>query len=76
MASLYHIERLDRRVLGAVRLIDGVTNRPIARPLTVAADGALSLTATTDRGVHCAVIFDPGNLTQAATFSLNIAHPR
>ncbi|MGH6902757.1 MAG: hypothetical protein ACREIR_08455, partial [Geminicoccaceae bacterium] len=40
MASLYHIERLDRRVLGAVRLIDGVTGRPIARPLTVAADGS------------------------------------
>jgi hypothetical protein len=40
VASLHHIERLDRRVLGAVRLIDGVTGRPIARPLTVAADGS------------------------------------
>lgn len=37
---LRHIERLDRRVLGAVRLIDAVTGRPIARPLTVAADGS------------------------------------
>ena len=44
--------------------------------LTVAADGSLSLTATTERGVHCAVVFDPGNLTKAATFSLNIAHPQ
>ena len=37
---LRHIERLDRRVLGAVRLIDAVTGRAIARPLTVAADGS------------------------------------
>ena len=37
---LRHIERLDRRVLGAVRLIDEVIRRPIARPLTVAADGS------------------------------------
>jgi hypothetical protein len=37
---LRHIERLDRRVLGAVRLVDEVTGRPIARPLTVAADGS------------------------------------
>lgn len=34
------IDRLDRRVLGAVRLIDGITGRPVARPLTVAADGS------------------------------------
>jgi hypothetical protein len=44
--------------------------------LSVKADGSLSLTSTTDRGVHCAIIFDPGNLTQAATFSLNIVHPK
>ena len=44
--------------------------------LTVVADGSLSLTGTTDRGVHCAVVFDPGNLTLPATFSLNITHPR
>ena len=44
--------------------------------LSVQADGSLSLTGTTDRGVHCAIIFDPGNLTQAATFSLNIVHPK
>lgn len=44
--------------------------------LTVEANGSLSLTGTTERGVHCATVFDPGNLTMAATFSLNIAHPR
>jgi hypothetical protein len=33
------LERVDRRVLGAVRLLDAATGRPIARPLTVAADG-------------------------------------
>ena len=52
------------------------TSCPTGNVLTVAADGSLSLTSTTERGVHCAVIFDPGNLTQAATFSLNITHPR
>jgi hypothetical protein len=44
--------------------------------LTVVADGSLSLTGTTERGVHCAVVFDPGNLTLPATFSLNITHPK
>lgn len=34
------MERVDRRVLGAVRLVDGVTGRPLERPLSVAADGA------------------------------------
>ncbi|MGH6906166.1 MAG: hypothetical protein ACREIR_25885 [Geminicoccaceae bacterium] len=55
MASLYHVERLERRVLGAVRLIDGVTGRPIARPLTVAADGSRFLRnreAFTSSGKH------------------------
>jgi hypothetical protein len=33
-------ERIDRRVLGAVRAVDAVTGRPIARPLLVAANGA------------------------------------
>ena len=44
--------------------------------LTVVADGSLSLTDTTERGVHCAVVLDPGNLTVPATFSLNIVHPK
>lgn len=44
--------------------------------LSVSADGSLSLTGTTERGVHCAIIFDPGNLTLPATFSLNIVHPK
>lgn len=44
--------------------------------LSVVADGSLSLTGSTQRGVHCAVVFDPGNLTKDATFSLNITHPK
>ena len=44
--------------------------------LPVKADGSLQLTGTTQRGVHCAAIFDSGNLTKDATFSLNIAHPK
>ncbi len=44
--------------------------------LTVAADGSLQLSGTTNRGVHCALIFDPGNLTVDAAFSLNITHPK
>lgn len=44
--------------------------------LSVKATGVLQLTGQTNRGVHCAVVFDPGNLTKAATFSLNIAHPK
>jgi hypothetical protein len=44
--------------------------------LPVKADGSLQLTGTTERGVHCAAIFDSGNLTKDATFSLNIVHPK
>jgi hypothetical protein len=44
--------------------------------LTVQADGSLQLTGTTDRGVHCAIVLDGGNLTSDATFTLNIVHPR
>lgn len=44
--------------------------------LAVSATGALQLTGTTNPGVHCAVIFDSGNLTKDATFSLNIARPK
>lgn len=44
--------------------------------LSVKATGSLQLTGTTGPGVHCAVIFDPGNLTKDATFSLNIARPK
>jgi hypothetical protein len=40
MAKLSRIlDQVDRRVLGAVRLLDAATGRQIARPLTVAADG-------------------------------------
>ena len=52
------------------------TSCTTANVLTVAADGALQLTGTTNRGVHCAVVYDPGNLTADATFSLNITHPK
>ena len=33
------LDRVDRRVLAAVRLVDVVTGRPIARPLSVSAEG-------------------------------------
>jgi len=44
--------------------------------LSVAATGSLQVTGTTGRGVHCALVSDPGNLTKDATFSLNIVRPR
>ncbi|MSO48700.1 MAG: hypothetical protein EXQ49_02170 [Acidobacteria bacterium] len=44
--------------------------------LSVKATGSLQLTGTTNPGVHCAVVFDSGNLTKDATFSLNIARPK
>jgi hypothetical protein len=44
--------------------------------LSVKATGQLQVSGTTNRGVHCAVVFDPGNLVEDATFSLNIVHPR
>jgi hypothetical protein len=44
--------------------------------LAVTGDGSLQLTGTTERGVHCAIVLDTGNLTSEATFSLNIVHPR
>ncbi len=44
--------------------------------LSVKATGGLQLTGTTNPGVHCAVVFDPGNLTKDATFSLNIVRPK
>jgi hypothetical protein len=52
-------------------VLPGATN-----VLSVKAGGAAQLTGTTNRGVHCAVVFDPGNLTKDATFSLNIARPK
>lgn len=44
--------------------------------LSVKAGGSPQISGTTNRGVHCAVVFDPGNLTKDATFSLNIARPK
>ena len=44
--------------------------------LAVAGDGSLQLTGVTERGVHCAIVLDTGNLTSEAAFSLNIVHPR
>ncbi len=44
--------------------------------LSVKAGGTPQVTGTTNRGVHCAVVFDPGNLTSAATFALNITRPK
>jgi hypothetical protein len=33
------LDRLDRRVLGAIRLLDATTGRPLHRPLSVSAEG-------------------------------------
>ena len=33
------VENVDRRVLGAIRLVDGVTGVPVARPMRVAGEG-------------------------------------
>jgi hypothetical protein len=52
------------------------TNCVATNVLSVKAGGTPQVSGNTARGVHCAVVFDPGNLTQDATFSLNIAHPK
>lgn len=44
--------------------------------LSVKSGGSPQVSGTTNRGVHCAIVFDPGNLTKDATFSLNIARPK
>ena len=44
--------------------------------LSVKSGGSPQVSGPTNRGVHCAVVFDPGNLTKDATFSLNIARPK
>ncbi|MCC7186857.1 MAG: hypothetical protein IT185_11485 [Acidobacteria bacterium] len=44
--------------------------------LSVASSGTPQLSGVTNKGIHCAVIYDPGNLTSEATFILNIARPR
>jgi hypothetical protein len=44
--------------------------------LSVKAGGSPHISGTTNKGVHCAVVYDPGNLTVDATFSLNIARPK
>lgn len=44
--------------------------------LSVMAGGSPQVSGTTSRGVHCAIVVDPGNLTTDATFSLNIARPK
>lgn len=44
--------------------------------LAVKSGGTPQVTGATGKGVHCAVIFDPGNLTSDATFLVNIAHPQ
>jgi len=68
---------VDSDVLVTIGLgTPGGTSCATTNVISVKATGALQLSGTTNRGVHCAVVFDPGNLTQAATFSLNIARPK
>jgi hypothetical protein len=52
------------------------TNCVATNVLSVKAGGSPQVSGVTNRGVHCAAVYDPGNLTQDATFSLNIAHPK
>jgi len=44
--------------------------------LSVKSGGKPQISGTTNRGVHCALVFDPGNLTSEATFHLNITRPK
>jgi hypothetical protein len=44
--------------------------------LSVKSGGTPQISGTTNRGVHCALVFDPGNLTSEATFHLNITRPK
>ncbi len=43
---------------------------------SVKSGGSPQISGTTNRGVHCALVFDPGNLTSEATFHLNITRPK
>jgi hypothetical protein len=42
----------------------------------VKSGGTPQVVGNTGRGIHCAIIYDPGNLTSEATFLVNIAHPQ
>lgn len=44
--------------------------------LSVKTSGTPQVRGQTGKGIHCAVVFDPGNLTTNATFSLNIVRPK
>ncbi len=44
--------------------------------LSVKSGGTPQVSGPTNKGVYCAVVFDPGNLTTEATFRLNIARPK
>lgn len=43
---------------------------------SVVPSGSPQLTGITNRGVHCAVITDLGNLTSPAAFQMLISHPK
>jgi hypothetical protein len=44
--------------------------------LSVTSGGKAQVSGPTNKGVYCAVVFDPGNLTSDATFLVNIARPK
>lgn len=44
--------------------------------LSVKSSGKPQLDGPTNKGVHCAIVFDPGNLSSEATFLLHITHPK
>ncbi len=44
--------------------------------LSVKSSGTPQISGVTNKGIHCAVITDLGNLTSPATFLVNITHPK
>ena len=59
------LDRLERRVLGAIRLIDATTGRPLHRPLSVSAEGVRFLV---NRAQLYVISQAPGLETHVAAF--------
>lgn len=59
------LEHLDRRVLGAARIVDATTGRPVAGPVTVESAARL----LRNRSGHIIIVNAPGLAEHAASFS-------
>ena len=66
------VERVDRRVLGAIRLLDGVTNTPVVRPMRLEAD---DLTLQRNRSGHYVVVAAEGLESHVGVFETPPAPP-